>query len=303
MTQFAAGGLAPSPGTHSPKADSTADPGHDAVTHPANDDSVVVTELSVSFLKEGSSFRAVGPVDLTIPRGQFLCVVGPSGCGKSTLLRAIGGLQGPTEGRVDLNLDRGTDGIATIFQDYGVFPWLSVVDNAAFGLRGLGVPKRQARDRAMEWLAKVGIADFARAWPHTLSGGMRQRVAIARAFATDPELLLLDEPFAALDAQIRELMQEFLLQLCEREPRTVVLITHSIEEALVLGDRVVVMSQSPGEILDDITVPFSHPRDGSVRESRDFAEYRSRIWQQLRTEVNPHARLTVRQEDTDAIHD
>jgi NitT/TauT family transport system ATP-binding protein len=232
---------------------------------------------------------ALGPIDLEIADGEFLCVVGPSGCGKSTLLRLLAGLLRPSEGRVAIAIDADNPATAhpaaMIFQDYGIYPWKTVRANVRFGLDIQGVPEADARRRADDWLDRMGLADFADAWPDTLSGGMRQRVSIARALAVEPELLLMDEPFAALDAQLRSVLQEELLAVCQAAHRTVVFVTHSLEEAILLGDRVVVMSARPGRIIAERTVPFERPRTAEVRTTQEFAALERELWHLLRGEV------------------
>ena len=229
---------------------------------------------------------ALEDVDLELEEGSFTCIVGPSGCGKSTLLRIIGGLETATSGEI-VNHHPTQDGVpaAFVFQEHGVFPWFTVKDNVAFGLHMAGVGAAE-RDRiAADWIERVGLTDFARAYPHELSGGMRQRIAIARAFATGSPLLLMDEPLGALDAQTRLLMQEELVHLWESERKTVLLVTHAIEEALLLGDRVIVMSARPGTIKADMRVDFPRPRTMELERSPEFVEMRHQIWELLRDEV------------------
>ena len=239
-----------------------------------------------SFVSRRSVVEALGPVDLRIGRGEFVAIVGPSGCGKSTLLRIAAGLINPTAGT--LELIPGGDSrrlLAMVFQDYGIFPWKNVRDNVRFALDLEGVARAGANATADEWLERLGLADFADALPRTLSGGMRQRVAIARAFASDPELLLMDEPFAALDAQLRTILQDELLMLTQESNRTVVFVTHSLDEAIVLADRVLVMSSRPGRIIADHRVPFGRPRRSDVRAQTAFGELREELWRALRGEV------------------
>jgi NitT/TauT family transport system ATP-binding protein len=234
----------------------------------------------------GEPLPALGPIDLSVADGEFLCIVGPSGCGKSTLLRAVAGLVAPSEGTIDVALTRPRrTAISMVFQDYGIYPWKTVAQNVAFGLALDGVGRRETRARVAEWLARLGLADFADAYPNTLSGGMRQRVAIARALVVEPEVLLMDEPFAALDAQLREVLQDQLLELWQADRRTVVFVTHSLEEALVLGDRVVVMSGRPGTVVESVEVPFGRPRTGDLRALPEFGALRGRLWDLLRREV------------------
>lgn len=199
------------------------------------------TQLTRTFGRAPHQVHALGPLELTVAPGEFVCLVGPSGCGKSTLLRIAAGLLRPSTGTLEIRT-RSPRPAAMIFQDYGIYDWKSVRANVRFGLDIQRVPRRTANARADEWLTRMGLADFAHAYPATLSGGMRQRVAIARALAVEPELLLMDEPFAALDAQLRTILQDELLDLTQTLHTTTLFITHSLEEALVLGDRVLVMS-------------------------------------------------------------
>jgi NitT/TauT family transport system ATP-binding protein len=231
--------------------------------------------------------KALGPLDLAIGEGEFLSVVGPSGCGKSTLLRLVGGLLPPSAGRIDIvHRDPSRHLVAMVFQDHSVFPWRTVAQNVQMGLDiATDLPKAEKEDRVRHWLDRLGLTDVADAHPATLSGGMRQRVSIARALAVDPEILLMDEPFASLDAQLRMLLQDELLRLWEEDRRTVVFITHSIDEAVVLGDRVVIMGARPGTIKASFEVPFARPRDLSLRGSAEFGEVVQRIWELLRQEV------------------
>lgn len=231
---------------------------------------------------------ALGPFSLTIGAGEFVSIVGPSGCGKSTLLEIVGGLQNPTSGRVrvggtDLTAPR--DETAIVFQDSATLPWRTVLDNVAFALEARKVPRAERHRIARERLATVGLTEFAGHHPAQLSGGMRQRVAIARALTTDPDLILADEPFGALDEQTRLLMSYELLRVVERLSAGVLFITHSIQEAVLLSDRVVVMSARPGRMLDDIPIALPRPRDPDVLGSPAATEAISRIWALIRQEA------------------
>lgn len=262
-------------------------PSRPAAITPSVPASAISARAVTKIFGSGSkTVHALGPMDLEVPEGQFTCLVGPSGCGKSTLVKVVAGLLEPSGGEVDVTV-RGASRspIATVFQDYGIFPWKTVEANVLFALSSLGISKREARDRAGEWLSRLGLADFADAYPGTLSGGMRQRVAIARAMATEPEVLLMDEPFAALDAQMREMLQETLLKVSQDGHRTVIFVTHSLEEAIILGDRVVTMSARPGRVIDDLVVPFERPRDTEIRGSAEFGQVRAQLWENLRQEV------------------
>jgi NitT/TauT family transport system ATP-binding protein len=243
-------------------------------------------DVSKIFFSSDQPVWALEDVSLRIEEGSFTCIVGPSGCGKSTLLRILGELETATSGTIDRNSGAGANPPpAFVFQEHGVFPWFTVLDNVAFGLRMNGVGRRVREAIAREWIEQVGLADFENKYPHQLSGGMRQRIAIARAFATGSPTLLMDEPLGALDAQTRLLMQELLVRLWEAKRKTVVLVTHSIEEALLLGDRVVIMTARPGRIKADIRVPFERPRSMDIERTTEFSGLRHQIWEALREEV------------------
>ncbi|SDR24254.1 ABC transporter ATP-binding protein [Thermostaphylospora chromogena] len=233
-------------------------------------------------------FTALDGVDLDVREGEFLTLVGPSGCGKSTLLDLIAGLAPPSAGEILIDgapvtgpgLDRGV-----VFQQYALFPWRTALANVAFGLEAKpSVTKAERTERARHYLELVGLRGFEDRYPHELSGGMRQRVAIARSLAYDPDVLLMDEPFAALDAQTRESLQEELLRIWERTGKTIVFITHGIDEAVYLGRRVAVMTSRPGRIKEVVEVDFA-VREGGLRADPRFGEYRHHIWALLREEV------------------
>jgi len=247
---------------------------------------VRATSVERHFGSGADTVHALGPIDFNIADGEFACIVGPSGCGKSTFLRAVAGLIRPTVGEIVIqHNDPSRVPLAMVFQDYGIFPWKTVEANVRFGLQVSGVGKAEAKARSREWISRMGLTDFSNRYPAALSGGMRQRVAIARAMALEPELLLMDEPFAALDAQRRELLQDELLQICQSDRRTVLFVTHSLEEALILGDRVVVMSARPGRILRSVDVPFERPRSTELRSTPEFAALKGELWDLLRGEV------------------
>src|SRR6266849_7334872 len=229
---------------------------------------------------------ALDGVSLCIAPGEFVCIVGPSGCGKSTLLRILAGLDRETGGTAKVEAPGWAVANAMVFQESGLFPWMSVETNVAFGLMTRGVPAAEAAKRVEAALRLVGLTKFRRHYPHQLSGGMRQRGAIARAFVTDPGMLLMDEPFAALDAQNRIILQAELVRIWEETGKTVVYITHSIEEALLLGDRTVVMTAQPGRVKDIIDVPFSRPRDVmALSATPEFGALKLAIWRILEDEV------------------
>ncbi|GIF09235.1 ABC transporter ATP-binding protein [Actinoplanes siamensis] len=243
-----------------------------------------------SVTKKFRGVTALQNVDLEIGRGEFLVIVGPSGCGKSTLLDLLGGLAEPTGGRILIDgapvtgpgLDRGV-----VFQQYALLPWRTAQGNVEFGLEAKHVPRKERAGRAREYLDLVGLAGFHDRYPHELSGGMKQRVAIARSLAFDPDVLLMDEPFAALDAQTRDGLQDELLRIQEMTGKTVVFITHGIEEAVYLGQRVAVMTSRPGRIKQVVEVPIdSRSATDDLRSDPRFAHYRHEIWTLLRDEVS-----------------
>ncbi|GAA4297979.1 ABC transporter ATP-binding protein [Streptomyces venetus] len=247
---------------------------------------VTAHDLTRAFGRGPRAVAALGPLYLTVAPGEFVCLAGPSGCGKSTLLRIAAGLLRPSDGTLEIRTT-GPRPAAMIFQDYGIYDWKTVQANVRFGLDVQRVPRREADARAADWLSRLGLADFAHAYPATLSGGMRQRVAIARALAVEPELLLMDEPFAALDAQLRTILQDELLEITQALRTTTLFITHSLEEAIVLGDRVLVMSARPGRIIAERRPPFPRPRTGDVRATPEFSALKSELWDLLRKEAVP----------------
>ena len=229
---------------------------------------------------------ALDDIDLSISPGEFVCIVGPSGCGKSTLLRILAGLDVQTSGSINVDSAGWAVQNAMVFQESGLFPWMRVEANVRFGLMTRGVPEAEAAERVEAALKLVGLIKFRNHFPHQLSGGMRQRSAIARAFVTDPGMLLMDEPFAALDAQNRVILQAELVRIWEQTGKTVVYITHSIEEALLLGDRTVIMTAQPGRIKQIIDVPFPHPRDLiTLSSAAEFGKLKLDIWRVLEDEV------------------
>ncbi|MDQ3733288.1 MAG: ABC transporter ATP-binding protein [Actinomycetota bacterium] len=249
--------------------------------------------MSKVFSGKTGEVHALRDVSFDFAAGSFTCIVGPSGCGKSTLLRILGDLETATLGDVAINLPASrVPRSAFVFQEHGVFPWFDVVENVTFGLRMASVGKSERKESARKWISEVGLTGFENSYPHQLSGGMRQRIAIARAFATGSPALLMDEPLGSLDAQTRMLMQEQLLRLWEAERKTVVLVTHSIEEALLLGDQIIVMSARPGRIKEVIDVPFGRPRAVAVEGTAQFADMRQSIWESLRDEVQASMRFS-----------
>lgn len=256
---------------------------------------IIVENLKVTFPGTGRTgpVEAVGGVTFAAGEGELVCIVGPSGCGKTTVLRVLAGLEAPTSGTVLVRRDDTEQaGTAMVFQGAGIFPWLTVRENVEYGLRLRGVQKEKRRAAAQRWIAELGLRRFTDAYPAQLSGGMQQRVGLARAFATDPEVLLMDEPFGALDAQTRLILQQTLLEQWERDTKTVLFVTHSIEEALTLGDRVFVMSARPGRLLHEVQVPFERPRDAAaLRTDPRFHALFADVWNVLRDEVE-RARLS-----------
>ncbi len=246
-----------------------------------------IRDLTVAYPLGRITVTAVDRVSLSIPAGQFCAIVGPSGCGKSTLLRAISGLVQPAAGTIAIARETDDKPLqAMVFQGRSVFPWMTVLENAAYGLAMRGVDRQEREAVAASLLRQVGLGEFLQAYPAQLSEGMRQRVAIVRAFAVDPELLLMDEPFGALDEQTRLILQSELLRIWETTGKTVVFVTHSIDEAMILADRIIVLSARPGRIKADITVPFARPRTvEAVRSAPEFASLFLRIWSLLRDEV------------------
>jgi NitT/TauT family transport system ATP-binding protein len=248
---------------------------------------IMVRGLEKSFPSSSGALLALDRIDLDVRQGEFLCIVGPSGCGKTTLLRILAGLESPTAGDVQFRIDhQGRPLQSMVFQEQGVFPWLTVIQNAAFGLTVRGVPRREGFAIAQKVVRMLGLAGFEHAYPAQLSGGMRQRVNLARAFANDPAILLMDEPLASLDEQTKMLVQDDLLRLWEGSRKTVIFITHSLDEAVILGDRVAVMSHRPGRIKAIFDVELARPRDGlELRNDPRFVAVRGRVWDALREEV------------------
>jgi NitT/TauT family transport system ATP-binding protein len=251
---------------------------------------ISIEHIGKTFQIRGSTeLNALDDITLGIPEGEFLVVVGPSGSGKSTLLDLLGGLSKPTSGRILLDgvevagpgLDRGI-----VFQQYALFPWRSAQRNVEFGLEAKRLPRRERSDLARHYLELVGLTGFEDRYPHELSGGMKQRVAIARSLAYDPDVLLMDEPFAALDAQTRESLQEELLRIWEKTGKTIVFITHGIDEAVYLGQRVAVLTSRPGRIKEIVDIDLgSRLAVDDVRSSPEFAAHRHRVWSLLHDEV------------------
>jgi NitT/TauT family transport system ATP-binding protein len=268
--------------------------GADQVTAGANGTTKIrLRGVEKHFFVRGRRVDALSALDLDIRSGEFFCIVGPSGCGKTTLLRILAGLVGRSAGSIEVARD--ADGGAEarplnsmVFQEASIFPWMNVRDNVSFGLKAQGLAKKQRYAIADPYIRKVGLGGFEEALPHQLSGGMKQRVSIARALANDPEMLLMDEPFAALDEQTKLLLQAELLRIWEETRKTVLYVTHSIDEAIVLADRIMVMSARPGRIKDiiDVGAIFGRPRQvDAVKSSAHYGEVFGRVWGLLRDEV------------------
>ncbi|MDW5443005.1 ABC transporter ATP-binding protein [Polaromonas sp. SM01] len=255
-----------------------------------------ISQVSKTFAGAKGGTVALQATDLNVAENDFITILGPSGCGKSTLLRMVAGLDIPTTGSITLDgrpvtgpgADRGM-----VFQSYTLFPWLTILENVCFGLREKGLPLAEQHAIAQPFIAKVGLKGFENHFPKQLSGGMQQRTALARALANKPRMLLMDEPFGALDHQTRELMQELLQGIWEAERKTVLFVTHDIDEAIFMGNRVVVMSARPGRIKCDLPVPIEHPRHYSVKTTPVFVELKARLMEEIRIEVQRAAGLLV----------
>ncbi|WP_408596013.1 ABC transporter ATP-binding protein [Limnohabitans sp.] len=247
-----------------------------------------IHEVSKTFRSQGQDTQALLATSLSVAENDFITILGPSGCGKSTLLRMVAGLDVPTTGHIELDghtvtepgADRGM-----VFQSYTLFPWLTVLQNVCFGLREKGLPVAEQEAIARQFLQQVGLQDFAQHFPKQLSGGMQQRTALARALANNPRILLMDEPFGALDHQTRELMQELLQDIWQSQRKTVLFVTHDIDEAIFMGNRVVVMSARPGRIKCDLPVELPYPRHYSVKTTVAFSELKARLTEEIRIEV------------------
>jgi ABC-type nitrate/sulfonate/bicarbonate transport system ATPase subunit len=247
----------------------------------------------------GGTVEALRDVNLRVEDNEFLTVLGPSGCGKTTLLRAIGGLVSWSRGEIRIDgkpvVGPGPDR-AMVFQNVALLPWDTVLSNVAFGLELRGVPKAERERKAMELIDLVGLSGFERRMPRELSGGMQQRVGLARALAVEPKVLLMDEPFGALDEQTRRILQEELLRIWERTRTTVVFVTHSMDEAVLLGDRIALFTARPGTVEEVLRVPLPRPRSrdvGSIERSAEFVAIRSHLWERLR-EMQPDLRQPAR---------
>jgi len=236
---------------------------------------LIIEHLSKQFTKNGNDIvDSLGDINVTIQDGEFICILGPSGCGKTTLLRIVAGLENPTSGKVLIDetvIDRPNPKLGMIFQDYSLYPWRTVNENIVFGLELRGIPKEEMVDVSQKYLELAGLSGFGTSYPYELSGGMRQRVAVVRALAVDPSVLLMDEPFGALDAQTRNRLQHDLLEIWDKTKKTILFVTHSVDEAVFLADRIVVLTPRPGHVCEIIPVVLTRPRD---RTSVEFAKVR-----------------------------
>ncbi|TFL14540.1 ABC transporter ATP-binding protein [Pusillimonas caeni] len=244
--------------------------------------------ISKTFMRNNQAVVALEDFDLSIAEGEFVSIVGPSGCGKSTFLHIVGGFEPRTGGSITLAgkaVSRPGPDRGMLFQDYALFPWRTVLSNVTWALEVKGMSKAEREQRARKYIDMVGLSRFEGAYPAELSGGMKQRVALARTLVYEPQILLMDEPFGALDAQTRELMQEELTDIWQADRRTVLFVTHDIEEALYLSDRVIVFTARPGRIKADIRIELPRPRHAHIRKTPEFMNYHTQIWDMLRDEV------------------
>jgi len=252
------------------------------------DHKLVIDQVGKVFNSKGGEMVALDRTSFKVKEGEFITILGPSGCGKSTILRIVAGLEEPSSGHVYLDghevkgpgPDRGM-----VFQSYTLYPWLNVEDNIAFGLKLKGTSQKQCKEVAQHYLDLIGLNGFEKHYPIQLSGGMKQRVAIARALANDPEILLMDEPFGALDAQTRSIMQEILLKAWEESKKTILFITHDVEESIFLADSVYVMTARPGRLKENITVNLPRPRDYSIKNSSEFLSLKTQLLDLIREET------------------
>jgi len=251
--------------------------------------------VSMVYSQRGKPFAAVRDVSLQVEAGQFISIVGASGCGKTTLLRIVDGLTTPTRGQVWVDgqaVNRPGPDRGFVFQQDALFPWRTLLDNVIFGLEIQGRSRKESRERAAGLLSLVGLNGFEHHFPHELSGGMRQRANLARALTIDPDVLLMDEPFASLDAQTREIMQSELLRIWRSNRKTVLFVTHQIDEAVYLADRVVVMTSRPGQVKAVLDIDIPRPRDLSVKRTPAFLELVDEIWKMIEEEVKSALRIS-----------
>jgi NitT/TauT family transport system ATP-binding protein len=243
--------------------------------------------ISKKFETNKGSIKALEKINFETKEQEFLCILGPSGCGKTTLLKIIAGLLQPTEGEIIYEGTRqdGRPLNSLVFQEHGLFPWMNVVDNVSFGLEMRGIGKKERHKIAAGVIQKVGLKSLLKNYPHELSVGMKQRVGIARAISNDPEILLMDEPFGSLDAQTKLILQDELLKIWSQYRKPIIFVTHDIEEAVLLGDRVIVLTSGPGRIKEEIEIELTRPRDMEIKGSKEFVEFKMRIWHLIEDEV------------------
>lgn len=257
-----------------------------------NQTKLIVRSLNKSFKSKRGSLLALQNINLTIHSNEFVCVVGASGCGKSTLLNIIAGLEEPTSGEILLEgqpIDGPGANRGMVFQNYTLYPWLTVAQNVEFGLKLQKLPATERKQRVGYYLEIVGLSQFADALPKALSGGMKQRVAIARALANEPDILLMDEPFGALDAQTEEVLQEFMLQLWRQTQKTILMVTHDVEEAVFLAERIYVLSSHPGELKAEVNLNFEENRNLEIKMTESFQRQRREVLNLIRDELRPTA--------------
>lgn len=267
-------------------------PAHVATSSAVESTALRVEEVTRTFRRKGRNVRALAPVSLSIPAGQFMTIVGPSGCGKSTLLQIMGGFDKPSSGTVstpDGPVTGPSRDIGMVFQQATLFPWWTIEKNVAWALRCGGMGRQQALNRSRELIELVGLRGFETAYPNELSGGMQQRAALARTLSLEPSVLLMDEPFGALDAQTRELMQEELIRIRQAAGTTIVFVTHDIREAVFLGDRIVALSGSPGSIALELTPDLPRPHTHEVMRSQEFLDAYEAVWACIRHEASVRA--------------
>ncbi len=248
---------------------------------------ILCRDVSKTYETQNGSIKALERISFESEAQEFLCILGPSGCGKTTLLKIIAGLLEPTAGELiyeGVEQD-GKPLNSLVFQEHGLFPWMNVIDNVSFGLEMRGIAKKQRHAMAIEVIQKVGLKSLARNYPHELSVGMKQRVGLARAIVNDPAILLMDEPFGSLDAQTKLILQDELLKIWSDYRKPIIFVTHDIEEAVLLGDRVIVMTSTPGRIKEEIKIELPRPRDMEIKGSDEFMRINMKIWHLIEDEV------------------
>lgn len=244
-------------------------------------------QISKVFETKNHVISALKDVSFNAEEQEFLCILGPSGCGKTTLLKIIAGVLKPTSGNITIEgaLSQDSPATALVFQEHGIFPWMNVIDNVCFGLETRRIPKADRYHMAMPLIEKIGLAGFSKSYPYQLSSGMKQRVGLARALVSGAAILLMDEPFAALDAQMKLILQEELLDIHREYHKSVIYVTHDIEEAILLADRIILLTGRPGQVKDEIKVPFARPRHLDIENTEEFVKIRAEVWKQIKEEV------------------